>query len=86
MADRFPGWVRYSGVGLELAGATAGLALLGYWIDGKYGTTPWALLGGVALGIVGGLYNLIKQSMAAIHEAESDDAKDATKERNTDGE
>ena len=44
---RFPGWVRYSGVGLELAGATAGLALVGYWIDGKFGTSPWGILGGV---------------------------------------
>ena len=70
---RFPGWVRYSGVGLELAGATAGLALVGYWIDGKYGTSPWGILGGVTVGIVGGLYNLIRESMAAIRDAKSDD-------------
>ncbi len=73
MADRFPGWVRYSGVGLELAGATAGLALVGYWIDTKYGTSPWGMLGGVAIGIVGGLYNLVKESLAAIREAKRDD-------------
>ena len=70
---RFPGWVRYSGVGLELAGATAGLALLGYWIDGKFGTTPWGILGGVTIGIVGGLYNLVKESLAAVREAKEDD-------------
>ncbi len=70
---RFPGWVRYSSVGLELAGATAGLAFLGYWIDGKYGTTPWVMLGGVIIGIVGGLYNLVRQSLTAIHEAKDDD-------------
>ena len=71
--QRFPGWVRYSGVGLELAGATAGLALVGYWIDGKFHTSPWGILGGVTIGIVGGLYNLIKESMAAIRDAKSDD-------------
>jgi len=71
---RFPGWVRYSGVGLELAGATAGLALLGYWIDGKFGTSPWGILGGVIIGIVGGLYNLVKQSLEAVREAKKDDA------------
>ena len=60
-------------MGLELAGATAGLALLGYWIDGKFGTSPWGILGGVTIGIVGGLYNLIKESMAAIRDAQSDD-------------
>lgn len=73
--QRFPSWVRYSGVGLELAGATAGLALVGYWIDGKYGTAPWGILGGVVLGLVGGLYNLVKESLAAVHEAQDDDAK-----------
>jgi F0F1-type ATP synthase assembly protein I len=74
MADRrFPGWVRYSGVGLELAGATAGLALFGYWIDRRYGTAPWALLGGVFIGIVGGLYNLVKESLQAAREAGRED-------------
>jgi len=72
---RFPGWVRYSGVGVELAGATAGLALLGYWIDGKFGTAPWGMLGGVIIGIVGGLYNLVKQSLEALREAKDDDAR-----------
>ena len=83
MADRMPGWVRYSGIGFELAGATAGLALAGYWIDGKFGTAPWGLLGGVFIGIVGGLYNLVKESLAAVREAgRADNARsdDTTRE------
>ena len=60
---------------MELAGATAGLALVGYWIDRKFGTAPWALLAGVVIGIVGGLYNLVKQSLAAMREAGDDDRK-----------
>jgi ATP synthase protein I len=71
--QRFPGWVRYSGVGLELAGAIAGLALLGYWIDGKFGTSPWGILTGVVVGLVGGLYNLVKQSLEAVREGQSED-------------
>jgi F0F1-type ATP synthase assembly protein I len=67
--------VKYSGAGLELAGATAGLALLGYWIDHRFGTAPWAILVGVVIGIGGGLYNLVKTSLAAMREAGDDDEK-----------
>jgi F0F1-type ATP synthase assembly protein I len=72
--QRFPGWVRYSSVGLELAGATAGLALVGYWVDGKFGTKPWGILVGVLVGLVGGLYNLIRESLAAVREGKEEDA------------
>jgi len=85
MADRFPGWVRYSGVGIELAGATAGLALVGYRIDGKFGTSPWGILIGVTIGIVGGLYNLVRESLAASREAREDDARNETQERGPNG-
>jgi F0F1-type ATP synthase assembly protein I len=70
---RFPGWVRHSSVGLELAGATAGLALVGYWIDGRFGTQPWGILGGVIVGLVGGLYNLVRESLQASREAKTED-------------
>ena len=86
---RFPGWVRYSGIGLELAGATAGLALVGYWVDGRFGTRPWGTVIGVVIGIVGGLYNLVRESLEAVREAKIDDdsARDAlsSKERGKDG-
>jgi F0F1-type ATP synthase assembly protein I len=70
---RYPGWIRYSGVGLELAGATAGLALIGYWVDGRFGTRPWGVVLGAIIGLVGGLYNLVKESLAAVREAQADD-------------
>lgn len=80
--DRRPAsWIRYSGIGLELAGATAGLALLGYWIDGRFGTSPWGLLVGVTVGIVGGLFNLIRESQNAIREARAEDADNEGEER-----
>ncbi len=69
---KFPAWIRHSGAGLELAGATAGLALAGYWLDGKFGTRPWGLLVGVFIGIVGGLYNLVKASIQAQKDAEQE--------------
>jgi F0F1-type ATP synthase assembly protein I len=70
---RFPSWVRHSGVGLELAGATAGLAFVGYWIDRRFGTQPWGILGGVVIGLVGGLYNLVRESLEAVREAKTED-------------
>lgn len=78
MSDsRLPSWVRHSGVGLELAGAVAGFALIGYWIDRRFATEPWGVVGGVVLGLVGGLYNLVKQSLQAAREARIEDEESA---------
>ena len=81
---RTAGWVRYSGIGLELAGTTAGLALVGYWIDRRFGTAPWGILVGVVIGTVGGLYNLVKQSLDAIREARTEDATSEERRGNGD--
>ncbi len=69
---RLPDWVRYSGVGLELAAAVAGFTLAGLWIDRHYGTRPWGAVAGVILGLVGGLYNLVRQSLQALRDADID--------------
>jgi ATP synthase protein I len=70
---RFPTWVRYSGVGVEFSAAVAGFALVGYWIDNRFETGPWGLVGGLVLGLVGGLYNLVRQSLQAAREARIED-------------
>lgn len=64
-------WTKLSGIGIELAAAVAGFTLLGYWWDRHYGTAPWGLLIGMVLGLVGGMYNLIRQSLRASREAGS---------------
>ena len=76
---RFPGWVRYSGIGIELAAAIGGFTLVGYWIDRHFATTPWGIVGGVVLGLVGGLYNLVRESLAAFREAGAEDANSGDK-------
>ena len=84
-ARRWPGWVRYSSVGVELAGAIAGLAFIGYWIDGRFGTAPWGILGGVVIGLVGGLYNLVRESLAAVREAKTEDQRASQEDGGADG-
>jgi F0F1-type ATP synthase assembly protein I len=54
---------RFASVGFELAGAVAGLSLIGYWVDTKFNSSPWGILTGAALGIVGGLYNVVRISL-----------------------
>jgi F0F1-type ATP synthase assembly protein I len=62
-------WVKLSGLGIELAAAVAGLTLFGYWLDRHFGIGPWGMVVGGTIGIVGGLYNLIRQSLLAIKKA-----------------
>jgi F0F1-type ATP synthase assembly protein I len=78
---KFPAWIRHSGAGLELAGATAGLALAGYWMDGRFDTGPWGLLVGVFIGIVGGLYNLVKEAIQAQRDAGQESGDQSGKAR-----
>jgi F0F1-type ATP synthase assembly protein I len=56
-------------MGFELVGAIAGLTLAGYWWDRHFETGPWGLIVGIALGLIGGMYNLIRQSLIASKEA-----------------
>lgn len=40
--------------GMQLTATIGGGALLGWWLDKRFATTPWLLLVFVLLGIVGG--------------------------------
>lgn len=62
-------WVRLSSIGVELVGAVVGFTLVGYWVDRRWGTDPWGLLAGIGLGLIGGMYNLIRQSLLASRDA-----------------
>ncbi len=57
------GNLRLAGLGMELAGAVIGGSLLGYWLDRRLGTGPRWLVICASIGVVGGLYNLIRQAM-----------------------
>lgn len=63
----FEAW-RYSGLGLELVGAVGALAAVGYWIDRRFDSSPWGVLVGAGIGIVGGMWNLIREGLRASRE------------------
>ena len=70
-----------SSVGLEL-GLSVGLCLLlGLWLDGKLGTTPWLMLAGLVLGLAAGfrglLRNIDRSDRAAAREANEARTQDA---------
>jgi F0F1-type ATP synthase assembly protein I len=49
-------------VGIELGLTVVVLAIGGWWVDKKLGTTPWLMLVGCFVGIVGGLVRLVKKA------------------------
>ena len=58
-------WSRLSGIGFELAAAVGGFLFVGYLWDRHFGSRPWGTLTGAALGLIGGMYNLIRQTLNA---------------------
>jgi F0F1-type ATP synthase assembly protein I len=56
---------RAYGIGFELVAAVAGFTLIGFWIDRHYNSRPWGTLIGLALGCVGGFYNLWRDTSRA---------------------
>ena len=47
-----------STVGISMAAAIAIGALLGLWLDKKYGTEPWLLIVGLGFGVAAAFRNL----------------------------
>lgn len=58
-----PGWLRLAGAGFELTAAVVGFAVVGLWLGRYFGNANLGLMIGAVLGIVGGLYNLIRASL-----------------------
>jgi F0F1-type ATP synthase assembly protein I len=53
---------RAYGIGFELVCAVAGFVLVGVWIDRHYNSGPWGTLICLVLGLIGGFYNLFRES------------------------
>src|SRR3954447_7878035 len=53
----------YAGMGLQFAGTTAVFAFIGLYLDRRYGWSPWGTVTLSMVGVVGGLYLLIKDAL-----------------------
>jgi F0F1-type ATP synthase assembly protein I len=49
-----------AGASYTLVGGIILLGGIGYFADGRFGTAPWLLVTGLALGIIVGFYELVK--------------------------
>ncbi len=63
--DRMTSWTRHATIGIEYVAAVAGFGLAGWWVDSRWDTSPWGVLIGTALGLIGGTYNLVRTTLAA---------------------
>ena len=51
---------RYATLGLQFALTIVALCGLGWWLDTRWGSTPWCLVVGAILGFVAGFVNLVR--------------------------
>ena len=61
-------------MGVDLAAAVAGFTLVGWFVDRYYETSPRYTVLGAVLGVVGGMYNLIRRSLNASRDANRHDS------------
>ena len=59
------------GVGMEFAAAVAGFCIVGWFMDRWLDSQPYGLLIGAILGIVGGMYNLIRYAIRSNRASEA---------------
>jgi F0F1-type ATP synthase assembly protein I len=75
-------------MGTELAGAVCGMTLAGYWIDRHFGTGNKGVMILATLGLVGGMYNFIRQALELSKRTQTrphghDDPNSKTDDRST---
>jgi ATP synthase protein I len=66
MSSRLVAALRLTGVGFYVGVCIAGGTFAGLWLDGKLGTRPLFMIGGLLLGVVAafyGLYRMLKPLM-----------------------
>ena len=65
-------------LGLQLALTVVAFFFIGRWLDGIWGTRPWLMIAGAAIGITGGLAHFIR-TVVAIGRKRDQEALDGKK-------
>ncbi len=55
-------WIRQGAQVFEFLATLGVLGFAGHWADERYKIQPWGLLGGLLLGMVTGLYLMLRES------------------------
>lgn len=55
----------YMTMGITLAASMCAFGALGWWLDGRFGTTPWLLAAGAIIGATGGMISVIRTAVAS---------------------
>ncbi len=59
-------------MGLQLAISVVVFFFIGYWLDGKFGTSPWLTIAGSVLGATGGLIKFLREATRLGKQADQD--------------
>lgn len=59
-------------MGLQLAISVVVFFFIGYWLDGKFGTSPWLTIVGSVLGATGGLIKFLREATRLGKQADQD--------------
>jgi F0F1-type ATP synthase assembly protein I len=59
-SENFSSWHAMAGIGIEFVVAVGLFVAIGWWLDGKWNTSPWLLITGCGLGFAIGLMQMVR--------------------------
>lgn len=62
-------------LGLQLAIGVVVFFFLGQWLDSRFGTSPWLMIVGIFIGVVGGLISFIRTAMRLGREEDEEERR-----------
>jgi F0F1-type ATP synthase assembly protein I len=75
IASNLSGLGPYLTMGIQLAIPIIAFFFLGRWLDQRWNTSPWLMIGGIFLGGAGGMIKFITSAMRLSHQQDALDAE-----------